>query len=178
MSYLGSWKIDDFLTFYANTHMASTGAQTDADAVPTYRVYEDETTAPILTGSMALLDAVNTDGFYSEQIQLTAANGFEKGKSYSIRVQATVSTVVAAKVLTLQIEAEVNLARLYDITLASVEGTAPFRGLAGAVAALVNRVDTQTGALRVFETDDTVVYGTKTLTTDPNADPIVEADTV
>ncbi len=104
--YLGSWKIDDFLTFPANTHDPSTGAATDADAVPTYRVYEDETATPILTGSMALLDTANTTGFYSERIQLTAANGFEAGKSYTVYVSATVGTVVGTISHTFQVLAE------------------------------------------------------------------------
>lgn len=92
--YLGSWQIDDTLTWTVNTHDASTGAATDDDSVPSYRVYEDETGTPILTGSMAKLDDANTTGFYSEQITLSAANGFEKGKSYNIYVAATVDSVV------------------------------------------------------------------------------------
>ena len=90
---LGRWKIDDFLTFTCNTHTASTGAATDATGVPTYRVYEDETGTPILTGSMAKLDDANTLGFYSERIQLTAANGFEVDKQYSIYISATVGGI-------------------------------------------------------------------------------------
>ncbi len=108
MSYLGSWKIDDALTFYCNTHTASTGAETDGDAAPTYRIYENETATPILTGTMALLDGDNTVGFYSEQITLSAANGFEKGKCYCIRISATVATIAGAWVDTFQIEAEVD----------------------------------------------------------------------
>jgi hypothetical protein len=108
MSYYGSWKIDDNLTFAVNTHLASSGAATDADAVPAYRVYEDETTVPILTGDMALLDSANTVGFYSEQIALTAANGFEKGKSYTIYISAAVSSVTGTISHNFQIEAEVD----------------------------------------------------------------------
>lgn len=92
MSYLGIWQIDGLLTFAANTH-AATGAATDADAVPAYRVYEDETGTAILTGDMAKLDDANTVGFYSEQITLSAANGFEVGKSYTIYISAAVSGV-------------------------------------------------------------------------------------
>jgi len=106
--YLGSWKIDDYLTFVCNTHKASDGAATDADAVPTYRVYEDETGTAILTGSMAKLDDANTVGFYGERIQLTAASGHEKGKSYSIYISATVSSVTGTMSHTYQIEAEVD----------------------------------------------------------------------
>ena len=114
--YLGSWKIDDVLTFTCNTHTPSTGAVTDADAVPTYRVYEDETGTPILTGSTAKLDDAGTTGYYSEQITLSAANGLEKGKTYTIRMSATVGGVAGAMSHTFQIEAEVDANVVSDKT--------------------------------------------------------------
>lgn len=80
------------LTFSITTHDPDTGVLTDADAVPDYRVYEDETAAAILTGSMAKLDDANTTGFYTEQIACTTANGFEVGKSYTIYIEATVDS--------------------------------------------------------------------------------------
>ena len=80
MSYLGSYALDDVCTFYANTHTPSTGAAVDADTPPAYRVYEEVTGTPIVTGTMALLDAANTAGFYSGQVTLSAANGFEVGQ--------------------------------------------------------------------------------------------------
>jgi hypothetical protein len=91
------------LTFYATTTRFDTGNATDADAVPTYRVYKEETAAPILTGSMALLDAANTIGLYSEQITLSAANGFENGKDYAIYIQATVNGVTGTIVYTFRV---------------------------------------------------------------------------
>lgn len=106
--YIGSWKIDDLVTFSVTTHTASTGAATDADSVPSYRVYEDETGTAILTGNMAKLDDANTTGFYSEQITLSAANGFEKGKSYNIIVSATVGGIAGNTLRTFQLEAEVD----------------------------------------------------------------------
>lgn len=106
--YYGSWKIDDNLTFTANTHDPSTAAATDADSVPAYRIYEDETGSAILNGSMALLDDANTTGFYSEQIALSAANGFEKGKSYTIYISAAVSSTTGTISHNFQIEAEVD----------------------------------------------------------------------
>lgn len=107
--YLGSWKIDDYLTFPVNTHKFDTGVATDGDAVPTYRVYEDETATPILTGSMAKLDDANTTGFYTERIQLTAASGLEKGKCYTIYISATVNSITGTVSHTFQIEAEVDM---------------------------------------------------------------------
>lgn len=116
MAQLGSWKIDDYLTFCCNTHSASTGAATDADAVPSYRIYEDETGTPILTGSMAKLDDAGTTGFYSEQIQLTAANGLEKGKSYNVYISAAVGGVTGTMSHTFQMEAEVDANVISDKT--------------------------------------------------------------
>src|ERR1044071_430124 len=91
--FLGQWTLDAVVTFCVNTHDASTGAATDADSVPAYRVYEDETPTPILTGTMAPLDGANTTGFYSAQVTVSAANGFEVGKSYSIYISAAVGAV-------------------------------------------------------------------------------------
>jgi len=108
MAYLGSWKIDDYLTFVCNTHKASDGAATDADAAPAYRVYEDDTGTAILTGTMDKLDDANTVGFYEQKIQLTAANGFEKGKQYTIYISAAVSSVTGTMNHNFQIEAEVD----------------------------------------------------------------------
>jgi hypothetical protein len=93
----GPFYIDDTLTFTAITHRFDTGALTDADAVPAYRIYEDETGTAILTGNTAKLDDASTTGFYSEQITLSAANGFEVGKSYAIYVTATVNSVVGGQ---------------------------------------------------------------------------------
>jgi hypothetical protein len=80
------------LTFSVTTHDPDTGVLTDADAVPTYRVYEDDTATAILTGDMALLDTGNTTGFYAKKIACTAANGFEYGKSYTVYIEATVDS--------------------------------------------------------------------------------------
>lgn len=109
MPYLGSWKIDDYLYFYCNTHDPDTGVATDADAVPTYRVYENEAGTAIVTGSMAKLDDANTVGFYSEEMQLTAASGFEKGKQYVVYISATVDSDTGTMHHTFQIEAEVDV---------------------------------------------------------------------
>jgi len=80
------------LTFSITTHDPDTGVLTDADAAPAYRVYEDETAVAITNGNMALLDAANTTGFYSEQIVITTAAGYELYKSYNIYIEATVDS--------------------------------------------------------------------------------------
>lgn len=82
--------LGDNLVFSITCHDPDTGVLTDADSAPTYRLYEDETATPILTGTMATLDTANTTGFYSELVAGTAANGFEVGKSYTVYIEATV----------------------------------------------------------------------------------------
>ena len=78
------------LTFSVATHDPDTGVLTDAASTPSYRIYEDETATPILTGNMDKLDDANTTGFYTEQVGVTDANGFEEFKTYTIYIEATV----------------------------------------------------------------------------------------
>lgn len=105
---LGLFRIDDNLTFYVGTLDPATGAVSDADSDPTYRVYEEETGTPLLTGTMSLLDDLNTTGFYSEQITLSAANGFELGKCYGIRINATVGGVSGTDIQTFTMGASLS----------------------------------------------------------------------
>jgi hypothetical protein len=81
--------IGNNLTFSICTHDPDTGVLTDATSV-TYRVYEDETAAAILNGTMAKLDDANTTGLYTELLAVTAGNGFDTGKSYTVYIEATV----------------------------------------------------------------------------------------
>jgi hypothetical protein len=120
--YVGSWKLGANLTFYCNTHDPSTGAATDADSVPSYRVYEDETTSPLLTGTMALIDGSNTAGFYSEQITVSTGNGFEQGKSYAVYISATVGGVTATLHRYFQIGADVSLTWILGTLLTETAG--------------------------------------------------------
>lgn len=151
MGYLGSWKVDDLLTFPAVTHRADTGVLTDADAVPAYRIYEDETATPLLTGNMAKLDDANTTGFYSEQITLSAANGFEKGKCYTVYITATVNGILGGTFHAFQIEAEVDANVISDVA-----------GIRSAVGLSAANLDAQLSAIDDFL--DTEIAAVKTQT--------------
>lgn len=89
-------ELEKTLTFSVTTHSPETGAVSDADTVPAYRIYEDETGTAVLTGSMAKLDDANTTGFYSELITCAAASGFEADKTYTILVSAAVGGVTGS----------------------------------------------------------------------------------
>ena len=104
--YIGSWDIvGDILVFTVNTHDPTTGAQTDADSPPTFRVYENVNPVPVLTGTTALFDAGNTTGFYLSSISLS---GLSRGNSYNVRVEGTVGGVTSATILFFQIKAKVD----------------------------------------------------------------------
>jgi len=88
-------ELGETLTFSCCTHDPDTGILTDADAVPVYWVYEDETGTSInastpLSDNMAKLDDAHTTGFYTETLTCSTANGYENGKTYTVYIEATV----------------------------------------------------------------------------------------
>jgi hypothetical protein len=91
----GTFYIDQVVTVYLTASQFSTGAALDATGSPAYRVYEQTTDTPILTGSFSVLDNASTVGLYAVSLTLSAANGFEVGKSYAVYATATVDGVAA-----------------------------------------------------------------------------------
>ena len=84
--------LEDSITFSICTHDPDTGVLTDADALPSFRVYEDETAAPVAGGSMAKLDDANSTGLYASKIACTSRNGYNVSKTYTIYIEATVDS--------------------------------------------------------------------------------------
>lgn len=82
--------IGDSLTFSVATHDPDTGVLTDAAAVPSYEVYEEDGDTVVLSGNMSKRKAAN-DGRYVGKLACTAANGLEHGKAYTIEIVATVN---------------------------------------------------------------------------------------
>lgn len=120
--------LGDNLTFSITCHDPDTGVLTDASSDPIWRLYENEVTTPILTGTMAKLDDANTTGFYTELVACTAANGFETGKSYTIYIEATVDSDTggisfAFVVETIAADVWANATRTLTQTAASVIAT-------------------------------------------------------
>lgn len=89
--------IDEVVHFDVCTHVASTGAVSDADSAPTFSVYEEDTDTAIL-GPTSMTKRTSLTGNYRGSVTASAANGFEAGKWYSVIVSATVSTVAAKTV--------------------------------------------------------------------------------
>ena len=138
----GSVTLGDSLTFCVLTKSVSSGMLVDADAVPTYRVYEAETATPILSGSMALLDSTNTTGFYSEAIAVTVANGFEASKSYNIYVTYTVYGNIGGETFGFKVWAEGPGDYAVTLTIRTTGGT-PIPG----VSVWLNTASDRAGAV-------------------------------
>lgn len=149
--YLGKWKLNDYLTFTCNTHSPTTGSASAASGSVTYSIYEDENGTAIVNGSMASLGS--STGFYSERIQLTSASGFENGKTYTIRIQATVGGVTAALIHTFQtdlvIEGTLSETQALKVLLAALVG----RSSGGGTTSVTFR-DTANSTNRIVATVD------------------------
>lgn len=131
--------LEEKLTFTINT-IDTTGSPADADAAPAYSVYEDETAAAIATGTMTQPQSVT--GLYSEQIAITAANGYERYKTYSIRITAVMSGVTVAKTYSFIALAGSDTVTTTTDALTTTANVNSYLGISGddtLVSALINR---------------------------------------
>lgn len=80
--------LGDTVYLHFGTSSATTGAATNADSTPTVTVAEDGV-------DMAYAPAVSNvaTGIYMVTIVASSGNGFEAGKRYSLRVEATVGAI-------------------------------------------------------------------------------------
>lgn len=88
---LGSTVYKDFVCH------TSAGAVSDADSIPTVEIFEDDTDTAILTPTA--VKRTSKTGDYRVPLVITAANGFEIGKSYNVVVTATVGGVTSKAVI-------------------------------------------------------------------------------
>jgi hypothetical protein len=86
-------KLGDSVTLDFTCHNPTTGQVQDADVLPTSWVFENADDTAILTP--VVVKRVGQTGVYRLTFALTAANGFEIGKSYNVDVQATVAGITA-----------------------------------------------------------------------------------
>jgi hypothetical protein len=84
--------LDEVIYFDVITSTPSTGAAVDADATPTFSVYEEATDTDIGVGGN-LTKRTSLTGNYRGSFTASAANGFEVGKWYAVIVSATVGAV-------------------------------------------------------------------------------------
>ncbi len=90
--------LDEYLEFSFGTQAPTTGAATDADALPTYRIYEENNDVAVDTGNCAKRDDAGTLGYYFARAQITAGAGYEVGKDYYVEAIAIVGGVTSPPV--------------------------------------------------------------------------------
>jgi len=131
MSYLGSWKIGDYVPIPAATHRFSSGAAFLPTSL-TYSIYEDSDTGSPIDTNVDMVPAAPFAGIvgcYYIRRQLTALAGFDKGKNYVVIVKATVDGVSAIQMHTFQIEAEVDANTVSPVVAATLDAAETGTGL-------------------------------------------------
>lgn len=139
------------------------GAATDATGSPTYRVYEQLTDTPILNGMLAKVDDSNTTGFYGASFTASVANGFEVGKTYTVRAAATVDAVDQAGIIDRFVIRDSIGDSVWLATLASDAAGAPttFGGaLKRILSKLQNRMNKSGNVVRLYADDNATVIAT------------------
>lgn len=89
--------LDEVFHFDVITSSPTTGAATDADSIPTFAVYEESTDTDIGVGGN-MTKRTSLTGNYRASFTMSAANGFEVGKFYSVIASATVGAVAGKAV--------------------------------------------------------------------------------
>jgi hypothetical protein len=92
MSFIGTPTIGSQLPFSLTVSDPSTQQPTDADALPTYKVYEQGENTPLDQGEMSIVDDAGTVGFYRGVLDLSL-DGYESNKTYSILITAAVGGI-------------------------------------------------------------------------------------
>ncbi len=90
-------KLADTITLDFTVHLPTTGAVSDADALPTVEIWEDDTDTTLAGGTVT--KRVDKTGNYRVAVVATAANGFEVGKSYNVVVTAIAGGITAKAVV-------------------------------------------------------------------------------
>lgn len=89
--------LNDVAHFDVTTHNPGTGVASDADATPTFEVFEEDTDTDVGVGG-SMTKRTSKTGNYRGQFAVTVANGFEVGKWYNVIASATVQAVSAKTV--------------------------------------------------------------------------------
>jgi len=164
------------------THHPKTGQATDADAAPTFEVFEEGIDMPASSGS--LTKRTGRTGHYRGSFVIYGVWGYEVDKFYNVVAAATVDGVTSrTTVMTFRVVAEetsagkpaLDTAAIADAVLSrnvsQVEASAAEHSLCTVVlATLESAMADSTWTIR--RTNGSTVHVTRSVTTDPDADPV------
>jgi len=130
--------------------VAGAGTAVDADALPTYSIYEDGTDTAILTGSYAKLDDTGTTGQYYASITCSTANGFERFKSYHVLSKATIATIAVQTSESFIIFGASDTFAATTGALTSLANVQAYTGISGNDALLTALINRATSAIEKY----------------------------
>jgi len=104
-------QIDDYFEFHVQTVTAASGADTDPDAPPTFRVYEENNNTVVSSGTCSKRDDANTVGYYYARGEITTDLGYEVGKIYIVRGTGVVGGDSGSKIVGMFIVVPADSAR-------------------------------------------------------------------
>ena len=99
---IDTFQLDDVLRLDFVVSDPADGSITDADSLPSIEIYEDGGTTAVRTPTPAKRDT-GTTGQYTFSDTLSAANGYEIGKTYNVYALATVGVAGGALIATFTI---------------------------------------------------------------------------
>lgn len=134
-------KLGDTIYLDFTVHLPTTGAVSDADALPTVEVFEDATDTT-LSGA-TVTKRTDKTGNYRVAVAATTGNGFEVGKSYNVVVTVVAGGVTAKAVIGSFFIDSKRLADLNDLGGTAQTGDVYAQvGVAGAgLTAIKNKTD-------------------------------------
>jgi len=162
-----------------DTTVGSRSAPGDAMDLVTDAV---DANAVAVSGANEIRDTILSDStpFAGANIDAAVTSRAAPGDDMAIGAGGITAASYAADAITAAALATDAVNEMADAVLSrplSAVETAAFRSLAGAVAKLVNKIQTTGTTLSIFKTDDATVWGTQGVTTDSGADPITGLDT-
>lgn len=134
--YYGSWEVGDDLTFGCVTHSHTTGSVTAASSPPVYKVYEDDTSTEVATGTLSNSFA-GESGVYADKLTLSSTI-FDMGKTYTIYISALIGTVTKGFLHTFQVGAKTDVVAFHGDV--AVDGLNPAQVLAVLLAAAGGKI--------------------------------------
>jgi hypothetical protein len=168
--------------FQIITHDPLTGELADADSEPTWKIWGEVGDSPLGTGSFT--KRTGYTGHYRASFDVVAVSGFDPGEFFELVAEATIGgvsekiVVMNFRVLAAEnavgkraIDAEAVADAVLSRDMSEVEAAAPEHSLCTVVLAALESSTSSTQWV-IKRTDGTTTHVTKTVTTDPDAEPI------
>ncbi len=181
---MGCLNVPQYETIYFDvvTHDPATGALVDADSAPIWETYGQVGDTPNANGTMTKRSGKT--GHYKASFEVHPVNGFDPGEFFQLVVSATVDGVAAKTVVMtfrvlvaestagkLPVDNEAIADAVLSRDMSQVESGAPEHSLCTVVLAALESSISSTQWI-IKRTDGQTTHVTKTVTTDPDADPI------